>query len=416
MYQKSLVFVLCLSFWVFTSGCKKSGPSTSTSPASSTAVLPPVEITDEEKEAILAFGSKIEETMAVKDPELLIDALDLKALILDSVKGVKLPRSFEAGFEEGLQGASQRMGEQLTQGRMTMIGYREVRGQPGLLFRMNIDGGLEYSEYAVRPNAEKKAGYQITEIFNHTQGFYISDLLRNNLAPIVKKLDRSLMEKILGSGDEQSLKEFEKLVKMSQLVRSGDKQSAETALGVWKTVDAKTKSTKFGLMVHLMAQSVLFEDLESGQGYLAAIQDYEASFPNDASLSLLSIDKNLILGDFDAARKNVRDLKASLGDDYLALYEGYIDLNEENFEKAEAVARAYIEVDPDEIEAYEILLEAGFGTDNHQLTAEALTVLTTDFEEDYSGLLEIPEWKPFRKSKQGEAWINEFLGKGEEPR
>ena len=127
--------------------------------------------------------------------------------------------------------------------------------------------------------------------------------------------------------------------------------------------------------------------------------------PDDPALALMSIDSNLMRKDFEGAREAVRSLKKTIPDPYLDFYIGYVELHAEQYSKAEACARRFLESDPDDIEGYELLLEVGSAQERHEMTAEALTALESDHEMDYSGVFESEDWQSFVMSAAGKQWV-----------
>lgn len=188
------------------------------------------------------------------------------------------------------------------------------------------------------------------------------------------------------------------------LARAGNQQSAERAVEIYDGLPKAVQETKLTMLMYIMATTNLPDFTDSGSLYQKALQRFEKTFPNDPSAALHSIDANILNKDFEATHKAVAKLKAITEDDYLEFYRGYIFMHEGKFDEVEKSARFWIEEEPEDSEGWEMLLEAGFGSDRHAITVEALKRLETDFNQDYSAVADSPDWAKFFNSPAGKKW------------
>lgn len=383
--------------------CKDESGSTKR-PSGSTST--PAQISEDDQAAAIAFGKKFEEAVESQDEDYLKKIFDFERIIEDSFAEIELPADFRKGMRNGMQQGRDNAIQNLFASKVHLVEYRTVKGKPGLLFRFRIDGGMDYVEYQISKSGKKDPEWVISDAYTHSMGSFVSDLLRAMVLPALAESDRSLVEKIL-SGNPKSayIENVPKISQMMQLGRNGDPESGKQALEIWKTIPAEVRQAKFAMVAHIFAQSCLLEDIESAGPYLQAIDELEQAYPGDPALALMSIDQNIIRKDYDGARNAIRTLRKTIPDPYLDFYLGYVDLHAEEFESAESHARAFIEIDPEDSEGYEMLLEAGFGADNHEVTAEALTKLEGEFGMDYSGALTAEGFENFIASDAGKKWV-----------
>jgi hypothetical protein len=379
----------------------KKRPLSSKSPLA-TAQVP---LSEEDRESATSFAQKFEDAAREGDEEFLKSIYDFERIIDDSFADIDLPDDFDRGLKKGMATGRDTAIQNMFEAKVDFIEVRNFKGKPGLLFRYRIHDGIDYIEYQISKNSTKNPEWVISDAYTYSMGSYTSDLLRSMILPAVAQHDRSLVEKIL-KGDKKN-EEWESLPKVSemmQLARTGEAEAAKKALGIWETIPEKARQGKFAMIVHITAQSCLFEDIESAGPYLEAINDFEKAFPGDPAFALLSIDQNIMRGDFEGARNAIKTLREAIPDPYLDFYQGYVDLHEEKFDSSETLARNYIALEPSDQEGYELLLEAGFGAENHEVTAEALTKLESDFGMDYSAVLTAEDFGSFNRSEAGKAW------------
>lgn len=390
--------------FVFLVGCKD------TSPAKVTKRAPAPAITEEDKASVMELGVEIEKRLLEGDLDYFLDTFDLEELIFESFEEVDLSNDFKQGMSLGLQQARESMAASLAISQIDFVGYEEVRGYPGLLFRVRTDGGMDYVRYELRKSSEHLAGWKIVDSFPLTLGVFVSDLLRANILPALKDANRSVFDKLFSNNQKEKV-DFEYFGILMKAIRSSAMPGQEeNALRLYDSVPEEARQSRIARLARVFVCSNYLEDEEGMNRYGEALEDFAKNHPEDPSLSLWLIDTHILSGDFESAHASVSDLQKAIPDRYLEFYKGFINLHEEKYEEAERRAEVFIQSDPDDVEGYELLLEVGFGKNEHALTARALRVLEGDFQNDYSGVFELPEWEDFRTSEEGKKWAEERRG------
>ena len=386
--------------------CKeKTEPTTRPASTKSEAAIPEAEISDEDLASAIEFAHQFEVAVASGNEDFIKGVFDFERIIEHSFSDIELPDEFRKGMRTGMQTGRDNATQSILNSKVDFVEYRSVKGKPGILFRFRVEGGMDYVEYQITKSGKEDPAWVISDAYTHSMGSFVSDLLRAMILPALAEFDRSLVAKVLsGNPKGKYMENVPKISQMMQLARQGDKASGEQALELWKTIPDEVKKDKFAMVAHILAQSCLLEDIESAGPYLEAINDLEKAYPGDPAMALMAIDQNIIRKDYDGAREAIQTLKKSIPGSYLDFYMGYVDLHEEKYDDCETIARAFIELEPQDSEGYELLLEAGFGGDKHEVTAEALTKLEADFNMDYSGALTAEGFENFNQSEAGKAW------------
>ncbi|MEM9080311.1 MAG: hypothetical protein AAGC74_06420 [Verrucomicrobiota bacterium] len=361
-------------------------------------------ISEKKKAAAIAFGLDVERRLIEGDTDYFLDSFRLADCILDSLSGVKLPADFQRGVRDGISAARTQMEENLRSARFDFVDFQEFEGQPGIVFRVRIDDGLEYVKYRLLESDEHPSGWLVWDAFPLSLGTTISELMKANYLPFLKQQNRSLFEKLISrKKDGLNLEGFAAAMKVIQLAKEPERRDGAQALV--EGFDAETRRSRVGCLAEIFTLANFLEEEHGEERYLTALEEFEARYPNDPSLALMMIDVHILRKNFAAARETIRKLGEQIPDgDYLEFYEGWIDLWEKDYEEVERRSRMYLEKEPGDEEGYEMLMEAGFATNHHDVTAEALKALEEIFYYDYSGILEAPEWSAFVESEVGQEW------------
>ena len=372
------------------------------SPAATETPQKAAPLTEQERESIADFGRRTAAASRDGDREFLIRLFNFEAVLKRAGKDIDLPSEFKVGLLTGLENGREQGANNLMAGTLSFIAVREHDEGPSVLFRMQVDGGLDYLDYFVERDTPED-DWQVVEAYTFSAGTNMSGLIRSMIVPLLAQQDRSLLEKVLSRNDDTDfLDTMTKIREISQLVNSGQ---SEEALKMWHSLTTDAKKTKLPKLLRIGAASTLDHTDGFDERYAEALEDFEAAFPDDPALALHLIDYHIINGDFDEAHTTVAKLKQQVNDDpYLDFYHSYIYFHEENYDAAEKAARKGTSIIPASTEPWEILLEIAFADKRHTLLAEALTVLELDFGEDYGGVLEAEEYADFRNSPEGRAW------------
>jgi len=372
-----------------------------------TESLPP--ITDEDRSSALAFGGLLERAVRERDRRFLSTVLDYSEIqtlavchVLASDRFQALSSPAQAGTLSGLREVfaelPDRFADNFLARKRDVIEFREVRDRAGLLFRVRDSDGLGFSyvEYQLKRSSPGDAGWRIIDFYDHAGGSHYSDR--------VLGLAGTILRSVADLSPDTDLLQYANWLRMRRLGVLGDPESLKNAAALWDTIPAAFKKTKFAMLNYVMVTGMLYQEELDPQPYLQAISDFERAFPNDPALMLWTIPRGLLRGDYDAVRGALGTLRQSIPDPYLDFYIGWVDLVEEDYAAAVERARAFIRLEPEDQDGYEMLLEGGFGQGNHESTAEALSKLESDFGQDHRGVLEAVEWREFLESPAGKAW------------
>lgn len=351
-----------------------------------------------------AFARKFETALGNGDVEFVSEHLDFMSALDELVSNSNVPPEFTANVKKGAASVRESVIAQVMAANYDYLRMLEDDMVPKALFRVRRDGGIDYAEYTLSESPEASAGWTITDAYTYSVGTAMTELQKNMIAPILAQFDRPMLLRVLGpDGDtEAHLKSVEAVNSMQQHLFAGD---AEAAAEVWDNLSDKSKYDKLVLLTYIRAVSTIDETDIATSRYSKAIDAFLEHYPEDPAVNLIGIDSAFIDGDFDKAKELVADLKAKVDDPYLDFFSGFIFLAEGNFEEAERRARAWLAEEPEDIEGWNLLLESGFASGQHEITAEALTKLESDFAMDFSPIIADPEWSPFIESDRGKAWI-----------
>lgn len=354
-------------------------------------------------EEAIEVAKQFEKAIAEGDKEFLRPFLDLEGVIVRSFDGIKLPNGFMQGVREGMAQGQERMLNDFISAKFDYIKLVSGGKEPVVRFRIRRDGGIDYGDYHFGKDTDGQ--WKIVDTHIYSIGTKLSDLLRDSVTPMLAELDKSLLTRFLKGGSRgEHFDNAPKVRQIMMLARAGNEESAQQAATLYDGLPKSVQETKLTMLMYMMATTNLPDFTDEGSRYQKALERFEKTFPNDPSAALHAIDINILRKDFDATHKVVDKLKDITEDDYLEFYKGYIHMHEGKFDEVEKSARYWIEQEPYDVEGWEMLLEAGFGSDRHAVTVEALKRLEADFEQDYSAVSSTPDWSTFFNSPEGKQW------------
>lgn len=356
-------------------------------------------------EEAIAFAHEFERATREGDKALLEDFVDLEIILQRSFSTVDLPRGFMREARKGFAVAKTRMLNDFTSARYDLVKLVVGGDEPILRFRVRRDGTLDYLDYKVGKNADGK--WMLLDAHIYSVGTKLTELLRDMVMPALEEMDKSLFERIVlrESASGAHSKSMQQIHEGMLLARKGDEESARSAIDIYHSLPREVQSTRAALLIYVMAAASLPDILEPDGEYAKALNSFERHFPNDPSSALRAIDRTLVAKEFDKSHEAITKLRAITEDDYIDFYRGYIYLHEQKYDQVEACARMWIEQEPEDMEGWELLLEAGFGSNQHAQTVEALEVLESNFGLDFSAVTSIAEWQPFCNSPEGSQWL-----------
>lgn len=315
----------------------------------------------------------------------------------------KLTEKFEAGVRRGVaqNNPVPQMINQLYQETQRGGSYEAVdvvtrQGEQHAIFRMvGSDGALNYHDFRIVPYNDYFAADQF---FVAATGEEMADTLRALVAPGIAA-ESSMIGRLTGEG-KKKLENVQKMKSMMDAIRAGD---TKQALSVYNKLDSESKKLKLAQLARIMATPV-----EDEENYLAAIDEYAASFPNDPSLALICIDAAYLRSDAQQLYEAFQALqKWTGGDDYLKLMIGSILCQLGDIETAKQL---YRDVSPENVDSdskHDFALGLTLGIDDHAGTLQHLRVLRDEYGYEFSDLRGVEGFEKFADSEEFQAWQSE---------
>jgi tetratricopeptide (TPR) repeat protein len=210
-------------------------------------------------------------------------------------------------------------------------------GQPCVLMRLLLTNGTVnyeslYLEHGT--NNEVKAN----DLYIYLNAQKLSDSLRQLVIPILQDKDKSVLERMFG--DKPDLVKYApQWRKLGELNRLGKFQET---LDVCAQLPDSLKTEKFVLIQRMVAAQKI-----SDSEYLDTISLWRKTYPNDASLDLISIDYYTMLKQYDEALACVDRVDKIVGDPWLDLNRAFLYTIKKDETNAEKFAEQAFEREPD---------------------------------------------------------------------
>lgn len=308
-----------------------------------------------------AFAESLEAAFATCDEAKLKASIDIEAAMRVAIRKSTVPKRQQntvlRGMVEGAEGRSFLtefcgLGEDNAIARFLRL--RKADGRTSALFRLSSSQGINYIEFYL---GKSKDGRVLSD------NFYVfltgTDLVETFRAPIDALI-----------ANPKRAKEFANVIALLQT-------DPERGLAQLGTLPKKVRNTKAVQISAVLAASEVSDD-----AYEKAIADYEAHFPGDASLDLVSVDRLILTGKHDEAMAAVNRLDKSLGGDpYLAQLRAGIAIEQgTDFASAANYAKEAIGSEPADTDNYFLWLQAELGSKSVSGTAEALEAIAKNFD------------------------------------
>jgi tetratricopeptide (TPR) repeat protein len=250
-----------------------------------------------------AFGRQLEKHFNHNDRMFYVNAFDseglMKKALPEELHNDPVMADFQTGFRRGLE-----LQLQLPKS-IKFLRTTEMDGQPCVLMRvLTTNGAVNYLDLFVEHGAG--GGISINDMYVYMTAEKLSDTTRRLIIPLVQEKNKSLLDRAFGETPDL-IKYGPQWQNLIYLVQKGRYQEA---LDVYDQLPETLKQQKFILVQELRAaQNVNQAD------YLATLRLWRKTYPNDASLDLLSIDYFLLLKQYDRALECVERLDKALGGD-----------------------------------------------------------------------------------------------------
>ncbi|MBT8485974.1 MAG: hypothetical protein KJO43_10370, partial [Phycisphaerae bacterium] len=282
---------------------------------------------------VRTFVGRYEAAVNRRDAEAIRACIDGEALIDRAQHGIELTEEFRRGFREGaLQGFD--WGASLVAGlgqggHYKLLRVERVNGEFHALLRLVSDqGGVNYHDVEIAPVAA--GGFRIVDVYVYLSGERLSDTVRRSLEQFVAAMQE---------GDKAYVEAYSKIGAMAQLMQSGHFQEA---MDLYALMPESLQREKMVMILRVQCATQMSDEVID-----AACTEFRAAYPDDACVDLLTLDQQIVRGQWDQARATLMRIKAAVGPD------GYLDdlianvfLQEGRLEDARAAAMQAIEVAP----------------------------------------------------------------------
>lgn len=275
-------------------------------------------VTAAEADPFERFGKQIEQTLANNHPGYLNSLFDLetftKRVLADDT--LNDDTDFIEGFRQGLL-AGFDFGTELTgeieQGAWyAFLNHYTRDSTHHLLFRFYSDNGLNYHDYELIKKEDKLL---IADVYIYFAGENFSNTIRRIYKTY--QLERAHP----GTPPAKEAEYLRQLVKIQQIRNLLSEGNPKKAWRVFNTIPQGYQEEKPFQISKLLISSKLTPAM-----YLEALNGYQALFPNDPGLHLLSIDAFFANKEHSLAMKCLDSLERQVGHDpLLNLYRGNLN-------------------------------------------------------------------------------------------
>ena len=336
-FRHGYLFVLASILFV---GCgKKDLPDPdSAGPAPAAASVGPP-LTDEDYKA---FSQQLENAVATGNTADADHLLRLLDLFERSIGDLELGAQFKKDLAKGAARGAGKLSHEFVDcvkngGSYIFLHVHSVDGQKRALFRMrHAEGAVNYHDYSLARYPDGQIG--TADIYVYLSGEPMSQSFRRVLLTLVSQKDQGMLARLKGA-DQILTNNLSAVQSMSNDVRSGRHKEA---LATFRKLPAELQNNRAFQMIAIQAAQGTKDDRE----YLAEMERFRKTFPNDPSADLLSLDYFMLKKQFDEGIQSLDRLNKSLGQDpYLDVLKGGMLLEAGRLKEARAVVERAIKAD-----------------------------------------------------------------------
>lgn len=281
-------------------------------------------------------------------------------------------------------------------GSLTLLHIRHEQGRTSDLFRLitSEDGGINYHDYVLKRGADGKV--RMADLYIYAGGETLSQMFRREFREIAAYQQRGVLDRLTGK-ESEFIKHFEDFRAMNEAAEKGDHQKA---VKIYDSLPPSLKKEHNIAINHLLTVQEVDETL-----YAKALDEFEANYPNDPALLLLSIDTLLTRKRYDDCIKAIDRLDKKVGGDpYLEWLRAGVDLTAENINAAKGDLDRCIEKDPTLRKAHFARLNLAVKEKDHAVTLKMLEALSGKLGVTIKDLTTVPTYADFVKSPEYEQW------------
>lgn len=372
------------------------GPQTG---ESSTSKWPPATRAEAEE-----FASRLELAFAANDDAELRDLVDWESLVERATEGLgteQKRKQMQTGLLNSLRGNNgffanaRRLGGDDVSFQFLRVTEGEDRLR--VWFRLSADFGINYHDFEV---VNQEGRIRAIDIHVLMTGESIAQTCRRSLLPLARELSKSWLEK-LTSAESSYIQHYGTIEQMVSAMQRGNPQES---LNAYQRLPESLKNDKNVLSLRYQAASQL-EDYDEVMATAVAMQQ---AYPGDPCLDLVMIDTYFLRGEYEKALGCFDRIEQVVGTDpILAGMRGSVLIGAQRFDEAKILVEQGIEVAPDLIDNYWVMVTLGLTTKDHTLAYEYLNRIGSNFEVSWNDLREQPEYAEFVVSPEGKQWLSE---------
>lgn len=356
---------------------------------------PPAPLIAPSAAACDAWGRRVERSLAVGDASFMLHSIDYDQLGKRVLVGVTLPKGDrqrqERAFLAGLRSEMRALPEELVRQNAAGASYRYLRvkhrrGQAVVLFRMLDERGrVNYHEWLMTVVGGTA---RAVDMYGYVGGQYVSDMMR------------PLIAQGFGSGlPDGSLRGIQRVTSHYQ------RQQWDQTLQAIRRLPPEVQQTKMIMLMRIgAAQNV------SDAAYRQALEDYAASFGEDASAALVTLDHSFLQQRYDECLKKLDILERDLGaDGHLYCLRANVWLEKGDLRQARDSALRAAQAEPELKEAWwaqlRVSLRASDDAETARLLAhmeQGLGIEIGDISKiaGYQGFVQSPEYRQWQASRR----------------
>lgn len=353
------------------------------------------------------FARQVERGLTEKREDALV--LDLDELGKFATANVDVSEKVKTGFVTGMKrGARNQIGKQLASrvadGGSVKLLRVTPRGEGArALYRLRAsDGGLDYAElFLVRKPSGEVA---VVDFYGYMSGQSVGDWIRRLFITAAAELDMGLLDRLQGK-ERVWVENLSKVNATSQAVQQ---KKWREALALHDQLPEAIRKDRMLMLLRLQAAQGVGEDAL----YQKAIGAFEAAFPGDPSLDLVSVDGAVLRKDWDGAVACLDRLDQRVHDPYLSVMSGSLLKVKGDREGARRRMEAALAADKTLADAYWVLLTIALEDKDHARTAELLDGVEANTAVRFKDLTTVPQYASFVKSKQYREWQKRHAAAG----
>jgi predicted negative regulator of RcsB-dependent stress response len=350
-------------------------------------------------DAFEARAREIERGLAEGRGEVL--DLDVDALARRATAGVPAQGRTRDDFVTGMKRSNggRTLGEQFAKqiregGTVRLLRVVADKGGRRALFRFAGEGGLNYVEFHMERDPGRRV--RVVDFFSYVAGENVSDTIRRMYVHVVAESEMGFLDRL--AGKERAFTEH--AGRLKQLNQATTEGRHEEALAAYASLPPVLQKDRVALIARIRAAFGTGDEAR----YAEAIEAFEAAFPEDPALDLVSIDGHFMRKEWAKALDRIDRLHARVKDPYLHVLRGSVLLAKGDRKAGKASLGAAIREEPTLAEAHWALVEATMVDREFAATAQALTAIERDAGVVLGDLSAVAEFAPFVASKEYRTW------------